>query len=302
MLTSQVWFHLRVKIMGSVGTVLIAVLSVILRLDPAMAALAFNYSIDLPAMVLWSVRQLAQAESSMVAYERIFDLMYQYGEEVDKGSETRRTVQPTGLEWRNACMSIDGYSILKDVSIRIGPGERVCIVGRTGSGKSSLLLSLLRLYECTDGQILLNEVDICAISLRTLRSSIGYVSQEPICFEDQSVRYNLDPAGQLLDSQLWSVLKAVGITIKLDDVVESCTDIVVREKLNLARGLVRRCPVLLLDEPLASLPAKDLDALLKSGSLDGYLVDTTIVAVTHRQEWQQFCARSFIMSNGRIIM
>ncbi len=106
--------------------------------------------------------------------------------------------------------------MLHGVSCQVRPQEKVGIVGRTGAGKSSLVLALFRLVEPARGQVLIDDVDISQIGLDDLRSRLAIIPQDPVLFEG-TVRSNLDPFNQYSDSDLWDVLRSV----HLHDYVQS---------------------------------------------------------------------------------
>jgi ATP-binding cassette subfamily C (CFTR/MRP) protein 2 len=94
--------------------------------------------------------------------------------------------------------------VLKGMSCVIHPGEKVGVVGRTGSGKSTLIQALFRLIEPAGGRILIDGLDITTIGLNDLRSALGVIPQEPTLFEG-SVRSNMDPFNKSSDQQIWEV-------------------------------------------------------------------------------------------------
>lgn len=100
--------------------------------------------------------------------------------------------------------------VLKGVSFEVAPGEKVGLVGRTGSGKSSLLLALFRMVEPVSGRVLLDGMDIGTVGLTHLRSVMSIIPQDPFMFSG-TVRHNLDPFSGHQDAQLWEVLAAVGL-------------------------------------------------------------------------------------------
>ncbi|XP_026688054.1 multidrug resistance-associated protein 5-like, partial [Diaphorina citri] len=116
--------------------------------------------------------------------------------------------------------------VLANVSFRINHGENIGIVGRTGAGKSSLLVALFRLVELSSGQIKIDDFDIASVELETLRSRLSVIPQDPVLFNG-TIRYNLDPFGRCHDTELWDALekshlksKVVTMRSKLDSDVQ----------------------------------------------------------------------------------
>lgn len=95
--------------------------------------------------------------------------------------------------------------VLCGISCIIEAGQKIGIVGRTGSGKTTLISTLFRLVEPTEGEIIIDDINISTIGLHDLRSRLGIIPQEPTLFSG-TVRYNLDPLSHYTDNELWEVL------------------------------------------------------------------------------------------------
>jgi len=95
--------------------------------------------------------------------------------------------------------------VLKGITLDIKGGEKVGVVGRTGSGKSTLIQVLFRLVEPSGGKIIIDGIDISTLGLHDLRSRFGIIPQEPVLFEG-TVRSNIDPTEQYSDEEIWKVM------------------------------------------------------------------------------------------------
>ena len=94
--------------------------------------------------------------------------------------------------------------VLKGISLTIEGGEKIGVVGRTGSGKSTLIQVLFRLIEPSAGKITVDGINICTLGLHDVRSRFGIIPQEPVLFQG-TVRSNIDPLGLYSEEEIWKV-------------------------------------------------------------------------------------------------
>ncbi|UXH76862.1 type I secretion system permease/ATPase [Roseateles amylovorans] len=205
----------------------------------------------------------------------------------------------------------DGQSpkVLRNVTLRIQPGERLAILGRIGSGKSTVLRMLAGLYQPTEGMVEVDGIDLRQVDPAEFRSKVGFVSQEPRLFHG-TLRDNV-LMGRHVDAQrLVEVAKLTG----LDRVVAGHPmgwDLPVgemgsllsggqRQLVALARSLVTRPQILLMDEPTSSMDAQSEIAFLRQ--LRDAAGQCTLVMVTHRPAVLELVSRILVVDSGRLVM
>ncbi|GLD97557.1 hypothetical protein PINS_up006247 [Pythium insidiosum] len=218
---------------------------------------------------------------------------------------------------------------LRDVSFSVRSGERVGVVGRTGSGKSSLAMALFRMHPLVSGRILVDGVDISRLSLKTVRSSITIIPQSPL-FYRCSVRDYLDPFGEYDDGRLWREVKRVGLGGHVRSLSDELWDngenwsLGERQMLCFARALLRPSRVLVLDEAFSSVDQGREESLLGlledsvqpqqqyqqsaygnrddgGGRCERGVASSTVFLITHRVDQILGFDRILVMANGSVV-
>lgn len=212
------------------------------------------------------------------------------------------------VEFRDAGLRYQQADALIDVSLRVDRGEAVALVGDSGGGKTSLVNLILRLYDPTAGQVLINDIDSRELDLRALRSKIGIVTQRVYIFNDtvaanvaygeevdpDRVRSALERAGawdfvQSLEGGMGSVLDEFGTNLSGGQ----------RQRLAIARALYKEPDILILDEATSALDNRTEAAIQES--LRAILRDKITFIIAHRLSTVDLADRIFVLSGGRVV-
>ncbi|KAF8761483.1 ABC transporter transmembrane region [Rhizoctonia solani] len=210
--------------------------------------------------------------------------------------------------------------VLRDLTFEVKPREKVGVVGRTGSGKSSLALSLLRAVEPSGGRIILDGIDIRTIGLDDLRSRVTLVSQDVALFSG-SVRSNLDPFNEYTDEECWDVLERCHLGQRpapsgfegehsSGRILLSTLDAPVsvggkgfsagqRQLLALARAMLRRSAVIIMDEATSSIDLETDDQIQRT--IREEMSDALVITIAHRLKTIIDYDRVLVLDHGRVV-
>ncbi|EEP79833.1 hypothetical protein UREG_04679 [Uncinocarpus reesii 1704] len=210
-------------------------------------------------------------------------------EDKDSENNTPPTNWPGegGIEFKDVSAEYrPGEPVLKGVSLKINPGEKIGVCGRTGSGKSSMVLSIFRMIELSGGSITVDGVDLSTIPRQEIRSRITGVAQDAFILKG-SLRLNTDPTGFLADGAIINALKSVhlwsavdengGLDADIDDLHLSHGQ---KQLLCLARAMLRPSSILILDEATSNVDSKTDEIMQRV--IREKLSQHTIIAVAHK--------------------
>lgn len=241
------------------------------------------------------------------ALPRIYSILEEKQTVVDSGKKQCPQLQ-SNILFENVSFGYIGTPTLKNISFEINAGEKIGIVGPVGSGKSTILSLLLRLYDVSEGRILYDGTDIREFTLASLRSRIAIVTQEPIIFSD-TIRNNICFGS--LDISEKDFLRAVEIT-RVSEFVKNLKDgyeTVVGERghtlsggqkqlICLARAILKNPQILLFDEITASLDSQSEKILHQA--LESVMQNRTIVFVAHRLTTVRNMDKIVVLRDGKI--
>eukprot|EP01094_Clydonella_sp_ATCC50884_P009249 TRINITY_DN1877_c0_g4_i2.p1 TRINITY_DN1877_c0_g4~~TRINITY_DN1877_c0_g4_i2.p1 ORF type:complete len:1344 (+),score=519.36 TRINITY_DN1877_c0_g4_i2:436-4467(+) len=281
-------------------------------LNGGFAALAVSYSMECVGTLEWFVRTSSRAEAEMCKVERMLHYCALEGEapavvegrRPAAGWPARGEIRFENLEMR---YRPDLEPVIKGLTFTIAAGEKVGVCGRTGAGKSSLMMSLFRINEASAGRILIDGVDIATMGLADLRSRLSIIPQDPVVFSG-TIGSNLDPGGTFPEYALWSALERVNLRPYVESlelglgapVEEGGQNLSVgqRQLLCMARALLEPSSVLVMDEATASVDP-DTDAVIQRTVREAFK-ERTVLTIAHRLPTVIDSDRIMVLDQGKI--
>ncbi|XP_062987875.1 ATP-binding cassette sub-family C member 5 isoform X2 [Elgaria multicarinata webbii] len=310
------WLAVRLDIV-SIALITTTGLMIVLmhgQISPAYAGLAISYAVQLTGLFQFTVRLASETEARFTSVERINHYIKTLSLEAPARIKNKAPPpdwpQEGEVIFENAEMRYRENLplVLKKVCFTIKPKEKIGIVGRTGSGKSSLGMALFRLVELSGGCIKIDGVKINDIGLADLRSKLSIIPQEPVLFSG-TVRSNLDPFTQYSEEQIWDALERTHmkdcisqLPMKLEsEVMENGENFSVGERqlLCIARALLRRCKVLILDEATAAMDT-ETDLLIQETVREAF-ADCTMLTIAHRLHTVLGSDRIMVLTQGQVV-
>ena len=274
------------------------------------AFMSFLTAVGLMYQPLKKISRLNNAiQRGMAAIDRIYDIL-------ERQSDIIETVSPVDIPsgshriaFEKVSFKYDRELVLKNITLRVKTGEIIALVGMSGGGKTSLVNLIPRFYDPTEGQVLIDEVDIRQISIARLRSQIAIVTQEPILFNDtarSNIAYGTPEASEQQIADAAKAAYAYEFIERFPDGFDTSIGELggrlsggQRQRICIARALLKDAPILILDEATSSLDSES--EVLVQKALGNLMEGRTTFVIAHRLSTIGNADRIIVIVDGRIV-
>lgn len=248
-----------------------------------------------------------EMKNIQVSLEKILEIMNYNIEDYNEDSNGDKIRNVETIEFKNVKFKYEDRVIIEDFNIVFEKGKITYLVGRNGSGKSTILSLLFKLYEPQSGEICINNVNILDISIMELRKKIGYMQQADAFFEG-NIKYNLVGEKRVTDEEIYKALQISGLKEYIDKLPKGIyTDLQngeilsggQKKRMALARLILRKPEIIILDEPVSAVN-EELELFIIR-NIKEIFYNKIIVMITHRKTSLELADNIYVLDNGKVV-
>ena len=283
-----------------------------LALDGEIKVATYSVLLFITQRLLWPLTELGDTfdlyQRAMASFNRIFSLKNE-SSEIGNGDIEFKKLQ-NKIELKDVSFSyVDNFNVLNNVDLTINAGQTTAIVGSTGSGKSTLIKLLLRLYEINNGSISYDSNSLKDIELSSLRGKIGLVSQDVFLFEGTVIENIAYGDLNSSESEVWNAAQKSEADEFINNLPQKEETIVgergqklsggQRQRISIARAILKNPEILILDEATSSVDNETEAAIQRS--LDILKKDRTVIVIAHRLSTVRNADIIYVLENGSVV-
>ena len=283
-----------------------------LALDGEIKVATYSVLLFITQRLLWPLTELGDTfdlyQRAMASFNRIFSLKNE-SSEIGNGDIEFKKLE-NKIELKDVSFSyVDNFNVLNNVDLTINAGQTTAIVGSTGSGKSTLIKLLLRLYEINNGSISYDSNSLKDIELSSLREKIGLVSQDVFLFEGTVIENIAYGDLNASESEVWNAAQKSEVDEFINNLPQKEETIVgergqklsggQRQRISIARAILKNPEILILDEATSSVDNETEAAIQRS--LDILKKDRTVIVIAHRLSTVRNADIIYVLENGSVV-
>ena len=318
------WYTLMLDFLSYMFIVFLILFSIFFRHDfePATIGILLNYCVQIQDELVRYLTCRSNLENDMVGLERAIA----YTKIIQERPDKMQKDDEIGIWPSEGALRFENYSVqyrpeteivLKKLNFEIKSKEKIGIVGRTGSGKSTIALCLFRILEAKEGAIYIDDIDISQIGLKKLRSNITIIPQDPTLMEG-TLKFNIDPLNNHTEKEIEDVMREIGFWYicernleenknKPDEekglnmiITENGGNISIGERqlICITRAILRKSKIIIMDEATASIDINTENIIQKA--INNLLNDSTILTIAHRIKTVLNSDRILVLDNGEV--
>ena len=310
------WYHQQFDFIGLFYSIYLIIMTSFFQenYSAQSVGIMFTYSLMLEEELGETFSMFSDMEMSMISMERCYKytklkpekdfILHGDNQLKEKNwpNEGKITFKDLSIKYRP-----NTEIVLKNLNFEISPGEKIGICGRTGSGKSTICLSIFRLIEPYTGTIFIDDVDIQKVGLDLLRQNLTYIPQEPTLMEG-TFKFNIDPFNYYPNEKIVEILKNIGFEYTEEDekildkhIEVNGNNLSVGEKqlICIARAVLKKTKILIMDEATANIDVKTEEKIQKL--FNNTFNDCTIITIAHRIKTILNYDKILVLENGKIL-